>query len=200
MNKLAFVSTLAAASMASTVAVAGPRYHTAAPPPAYHGSQAFADVMSSVPIYRTVRVEEPRRECWDERVVYEDRRSQDYWFDNGVAGGVVGAIAGGIAGHQFGKGRGKDAATVLGAVIGAGVGQRVAVQNTRRDPGYQRVGYEERCQTVTKYRTEQRIDAYDVTYRFGGQTYQTTLPYDPGARLAVDVSVRPLSQSYPVSY
>lgn len=191
------------ASLVATAAVAGPR-HDPANNGRYEGGPEYADVVSAQPRYRTVRIEEPRRECWDERVVYEEPRDNGYWFDNGVAGSVVGAIAGGVAGHQFGKGRGKDAATVLGAVIGAGVGQRVAVNNSRRNrapESYERVGYEERCQTVTDYRTEQRIEAYDVAYRYGGRVYHTTLPYDPGARIPVDVSVRPLeAEPYPVSY
>ena len=144
-----------------------------------------------------MRIEEPRRECWDERVVYRDSpRDRGYWFDNSAAGSVVGAIAGGVAGHQFGKGRGKDAATVLGAVIGAGVGQRVAVTNSRAEPSYERVGYEERCETITDYRTEQRVEAYNITYQYGGRTYHTTMPHDPGARIPVNVDVRPVGGSF----
>lgn len=152
----------------------------------------YAQVVSAQPIYREVRIEQPRRECWDEQVVYEDRRS-DYWMSNGVAGSLIGAIAGGVAGHQFGKGRGKDAATALGAVIGAGVGQRVANQNRPARRNVQHVGYEEVCTTVVDYQTEQRVEAYDVTYRYGGREYHTQMPYDPGARIPVDVNVRPVS-------
>lgn len=194
---------MAVATLVATQSVAGPK-HDSANHGRYGGGPDYADVVSAEPIYRTVRIEEPRRECWDERVVYEERPDNGYWFDNGVAGSVVGAIAGGVAGHQFGKGRGKDAATVLGAAIGAGVGQRVAVNNSRRNPGpesYERVAYEERCQTITDFRTEQRIEAYDIAYRYGGRIYRTTLPYDPGSRIPVDVSVRPAEAApYPVSY
>jgi uncharacterized protein YcfJ len=197
MNKRVVLSITVVASVIAGPALADPRHA----PGRFEGPE-YADVVSADPIYRTVRIEEPRRECWDERVVYEERERDGYWFDDGVAGSVVGAIAGGVAGHQFGKGRGKDAATVLGAVIGAGVGQRVAVRNRNPAPGaYERVGYEERCQTITEHRTEQRIESYDVAYRYGGRTYHTTLPYDPGERIAVDVSVRPsVHTSRPVSY
>lgn len=152
----------------------------------------YAEVLSSTPVYRDVRIEQPRRECWDQQVNYEERR-QAPWFNNGVGGSVVGAIAGGVAGHQFGKGRGKDAATVLGAVIGAGIGQRVALENSRPRETVQHVGYEQVCQTVVEHRIEQRVDGYDIAYRYGGQTYHTRMPYDPGARLPVDVNIRPVS-------
>lgn len=187
MNKLV-LPLCAVVSLAATQAAAGSRHDDNG----YRADRGYeyAKVLAAEPIYRSVRIEEPRRECWDEQVVYEDRRD-DYWMSNGAAGAIVGAIAGGVAGHQFGKGRGKDAATAVGAIIGAGVGQRVAIQNSRPYERAQRVSYEERCRTVSAYRTEQRVEGYDVTYRYGGRMYHTTLPYDPGERLAVDVDVRP---------
>ncbi|TDU32084.1 uncharacterized protein YcfJ [Panacagrimonas perspica] len=199
MNKLALPLMIAAVSLAATQAEAGSRYRYADNDRSDRWEEPsrtqyeYAEVVSANPIYRTVRVEQPRRECWDERVVYNERQDRDYWMDNGTAGGLVGAIAGGVVGHQFGKGRGNKAATALGAVIGAGIGQRAAVQNSRERSGsYERVGYEERCETKTDYRTEQRIDGYDVAYRYGGRVYNTTMPYDPGARIPVDVNVRPV--------
>lgn len=162
-----------------------------------HGRRSdveYAHVMSAVPIYRSVRVDEPRRECWDERVVYQDR--EGYWMDNGTGGAIVGAIAGGVAGHQFGKGRGKDAATALGALIGAGVGQRVAVRHA--PPVREHVGYERRCSTLHETRYEERIEGYDVAYRYNGRIYHTRMPYDPGDRIAIRVDVRPVG--YPSDY
>lgn len=196
MNRLA-LPLIAALSLAATQAVAGPRPH-------YDdddrrdrweepGQYEYAEVVAANPIYRTVRIEQPRRECWDERVVYEERPDRGYWMNDGTAGGLIGAIAGGVVGHQFGKGRGNKAATALGAVIGAGVGQRVAVRNSReRQDSYERVAYEERCETITEHRTEQRIEAYDIAYRYGGRVYHTTMPHDPGSRIPVDVNVRPV--------
>ena len=201
MNKLATLPLIAVLGLASaTQAVAGPRYRYAADEdrsdrweePRRGDRYEYAEVVSAEPIYRTVRIEQPRRECWDERVVYNEGRDDGYWMNNGTAGGLIGAIAGGVVGHQFGSGRGKKAATALGAVIGAGVGQRVGVQNSRPRESYERVGYEERCETVTDYRTEQRVEAYDVSYRYGGRIYNTTMPHDPGNRIPVDVNVRPV--------
>tara|TARA_R110000787_G_scaffold57455_14_gene131266 strand:+ start:411 stop:1034 length:624 start_codon:yes stop_codon:yes gene_type:complete len=206
MNKLA-IPLIAALSLAATPVLAGHKhrhrdYYPAYDP--YYPPQAaaepryapqtieYADVISAQPIYRSVRIEQPRRECWDERVVREEHRGGP-WFNNGVAGSAIGAIAGGVAGHQFGKGRGKDAATVIGAVIGAGIGQRVALENSAPRETVQHVGYEQVCQTVVEHTTEQRIDGYDISYQYGGRTYHTRMPYDPGARIPVDVNVRPVS-------
>lgn len=202
MNKLATLPLIAVLGLATaTQAVAGRGYDyddddrsDRWEEPRRGDRYEYAEVVSAEPIYRTVRIEEPRRECWDERVVYNERRDDGYWMNNGTAGGLIGAIAGGVVGHQFGSGRGKKAATALGAVIGAGVGQRVAVENSRpRSSGsYERVGYEERCETKVQYRTEQRVEAYDVEYRYGGRIYNTTWPHDPGNRIPVDVNVRPV--------
>lgn len=150
----------------------------------------FAEVISAQPIYRSVRIEEPRRECYDERVVYQEQRG-GYYNDNG-AGTIVGAVIGGVLGHQVGRGHSRRAATAIGAVIGAGVGQQVSRQHAPRPETVQRVGYEEVCNTVVDHRVEQRIESYDVTYRYGGRTYHTSMPYDPGRRIPVDVNVRPV--------
>ena len=56
----------------------------------------------------------------------------------------------------------------------------------------ERVVYEPRCRTVDSSRYEQRIEGYDVTYRYNGQTYTTQMAYDPGTRLPVRVDVSPL--------
>jgi uncharacterized protein YcfJ len=198
-----------AGSLAATSAFAGERYEDDDDRDYAPEGTEYAKVTGVEPIYRTVRISEPRRECWDERVAYNNPQQPAYLFDNGIAGAVVGAIAGGVAGHQFGNGRGKDAATAAGALIGAGIGQRVAVENYGRYPGQpaaQRVGYEERCKTVENVRTEQRIESYDVSYKYNGRTYRTNMPYDPGARIPVDVEVRPRvyspgrSDTRPVSY
>lgn len=199
MNKLALapIAALIAASLVATPALAGHKYRYAEdrsdrweePRPSRGDRYEYAEVVSATPIYRTVRIEEPRRECWDEQVVYDEGPRH---HNHGAGGAILGAILGGVAGHQFGSGRGNAAATAVGAVIGAGVGQRVANQHQHPQPRAQRVGYEEVCETRVDHRTEQRIEAYDVEYRYGGRLYNTTMPYDPGNRIPVDVNVRPV--------
>lgn len=146
----------------------------------------YAKVVSADPVIRQVRVSEPQRECHEEpvteRTVY--RGSQD------PAAPLFGAIIGGVIGHQFGGGRGKDVATVAGALIGA---NHVATHGSSGNRVVERTVYETRCSTVHYARYEDRIEGYNVAYRYQGHTYRTWLPYDPGKRMRVRVDVSPVA-------
>lgn len=48
------------------------------------------------------------------------------------------------------------------------------------------------CKTVTEKRARESIVAYRVTYRYGAETETTRLSYDPGERIAVNVSLSPM--------
>jgi uncharacterized protein YcfJ len=48
------------------------------------------------------------------------------------------------------------------------------------------------CRTITESQPRERVTAYRVTYRYRGYTATTQLSYDPGDRLAVNVSLSPL--------
>jgi len=145
----------------------------------YPSDQAYAEVLSSTPVYRQVRVITPRQECYQQQVVYND-------YGNSLAGTLLGGLVGGVVGHQIGRGSGNAIATGLGAVVGASVGNNIARANAG-----QQVGYQQRCTVVNDVHYEQRPDGYDVTYRYGGRIYRTRLPYDPGPRLLVNVNVAP---------
>lgn len=190
MNKLMIVAGISSAVLVAQAAHAGRYYdddYRGYPRGRDHDrSVEYARVVSAAPIYREVRISQPRQECWDEPVSYRDPR----YSNNVTAGGLIGAIAGGVIGHQFGGGSGKAAATAVGAVVGAGIGANTAAANTPRS---YRTGYEQRCRYVPDSYTEQRVEAYDVTYRYNGRLYRTRTPYDPGDRIAVDVDVRPVA-------
>jgi len=146
----------------------------------------YARVIDVRPIVRIVTVTSPERECWEEQREYRIARRSP-----GVAGStLVGAIVGGVIGHQFGSGSGNDAATAAGALIGAAVGADGA---RRRGADYEDVYTRpvRRCRTNYRSREEERIDGYDVTYRYHGQKYRTRMPFDPGDRLRIRVDVRP---------
>jgi uncharacterized protein YcfJ len=133
---------------------------------------------------RQVRVETPRRECWDDVRHVESR---PHISDPGVGGRtLLGGIIGGVIGHQFGSGRGRDAATIAGTAIGASVGY----DSARRVGG----GHEEvvqRCAVRYENQYEERIDGYRVTYEYNGREYTTRMPYDPGRQMRVRVAVAP---------
>jgi uncharacterized protein YcfJ len=140
----------------------------------------YAKVVSSQPIVRTVTVRTPVRECWQETQYYSryERRRDS----SGRA--LAGAVIGGVIGHQFGSGRGKDAATVAGSMIGAAIGHGPVRRVDVAEPI-------ERCATRYENRLEERIDGYQVLYRYHGQTYSTRMPYDPGKKIKVRVDIRP---------
>lgn len=147
-------------------------------------SSTYADVVSSKPIYREVEISTPREECWKEKVAHRDN---PHW---GVtAQTVTGGLIGGAIANKTVNGSKRGAATALGALIGASIGANRAAN--QRDDAREYVTYEERCRTVQEHRTEQRLDGYDVSYRYGGQIYHTRMPYDPGRRMRVQVSVSP---------
>lgn len=132
-----------------------------------------AKVISSTPIYE--RVNEPRRECSTETV-------QGTPKERTMGGAIVGGIAGGLLGSQVGGGQGRTAATAAGAIAGVLVGDRIA--NPEQAPRSEQV---ERCRDVDNYR--EVIKGYTVTYRYNGQEGTTTLPYHPGEKVQVGVSV-----------
>lgn len=166
----------------------------AAPPPwsnarhnrGDHDGYDYARVVYVEPIVRRIRVETPRRECWDETRFVESR---PHISDPAVGGRtLLGGIIGGVIGHQFGSGRGNDAATIAGAVIGSSIGY----DSARRQVGVvteERVV--QRCATRYERDYEERIDGYRVTYEYNGREFTTRMPYDPGNTMRVRVAVAP---------
>ena len=176
MNKLTL---MAAAATAVGGMLAGiPAAH------AGHERWEYAKVVRAEPVVRHVRVASPRQECWEEPVT--ERTVRGGHPNPGAV--LIGGIIGGVIGHQFGKGHGQDVATAAGAVIGA----HAAARNHYQDRHVvERTVYETTCRTHRDVRTVERIDAYDVTYKYHGRLYHTRLPYDPGHRIRVRVDVSP---------
>lgn len=151
----------------------------------------WAKVVDVDPIVRRIRVEEPRRECWDE-TRYEPGRVRRE--GTSTAGGMIlGGIIGGAIGNQIGRGDGRRAATVAGAIIGSAIGHDTA---ERRGPPrtYEEPGREytvEKCDVRYETRWDERVEGYDVEYVYNGRSYHTRLPYDPGEKLRIRVGVQP---------
>ncbi len=150
-----------------------------------YGGPEYARVTHVEPLVRQVRVTTPQRECWDEPVRHVEHHN-DHTTGRTILGGIIGAAIG----NQIGRGRGNDAATIAGGLAGAAIGANSA----RRDRySEEYVSYEERCRTVYSEHIEERIDGYEVTYRYGGRSYTTLTDEHPGKRIPVDVRVRPVS-------
>ena len=79
---------------------------------------------------------------------------------------------------------------IAGTLIGASVASGVS----RRSGGYSTTEYARpvtRCETSYQSHREERIDGYNVIYKYHGQKYATRTPMDPGKRLRIRVDVRP---------
>ncbi|HUR40105.1 MAG TPA: glycine zipper 2TM domain-containing protein [Verrucomicrobiae bacterium] len=144
----------------------------------------YARVVDVDPIYRDVRVREPREVCTEEpvteRVVHRGHAHPGAM--------LFGAVVGGVIGHQFGGGRGQDVATAAGAVIGA---SHAANRTDRGDRVTERTVYETRCERVHETRYVSRIEGYDVTYRYNGRLFYTRTDEHPGSRIRVRVDAEP---------
>lgn len=119
---------------------------------------------------------QPRQECHTE---YRQQQPQG----RNVGGSILGGLAGGILGNQVGGGNGRTAATAAGAIAGAIVGDRVE-NNQQQDQ--QQV---QQCRTVDNWQS--RNNGYSVTYEYNGHNYTSVMPYDPGERVRLRVSLNP---------
>ncbi|NND90951.1 MAG: hypothetical protein HKN42_08805 [Granulosicoccus sp.] len=174
----------------------------------------YAPVIDVQPVYREVRLREPRQECWTEEqqviVGYQDtvrrdrypRRGRETHGPSGNA--IVGGLIGGVIGNQLGRGHSSQSragATVAGAIIGGAIANEAGgeVSRHRRPQRSPRVEsrpiYEtrqvERCKRVVESRSERQLQHYNVTYRYKGRKFVTQLPRDPGNRIELQVSVSP---------
>lgn len=141
-----------------------------------------------------------RQECWNEQSnnydnnYYRDANGRLYRSDNNgnVGGTVIGALVGGVVGSQIGDGKGQTAATIGGAVVGGVIGNSIS-----RGDGYDR--YTDNSNTVRRCRTvndgnvnRQTSSGYNVTYRYGNQTYRSYMNVNPGRSIRVMVNVQPI--------
>ena len=137
-------------------------------------SYGYAQVLRADEVFETVRTRVPEERC-DE---VERRQS-----GKTTGGTVIGAIVGAALGNQVGKGDGRKAATVAGAVAGGMVGHNIAQRRAEAEA--------RGCTLVEVEREERQVVGYDVEYMYKGEKYMSRLPYDPGNRLRIRVSVMP---------
>jgi uncharacterized protein YcfJ len=137
----------------------------------------YARVVSVAP--QVEQFNQPQQECHTEYVQAAQPQAR------GRGGSIIGGIAGGLLGNQVGGGHGRTAATAAGAIAGAIVGDRVENNNgavVTEQPV-------QRCRMVDNWQS--RTNGYAVTYEYQGRTYTNVMPYDPGQRLRLRVSIAP---------
>ena len=137
----------------------------------------FARVVSVTP--QVEQVNYPQQECRDEYVPVQRQQ-------RGIGGSLLGGVAGGILGNQVGGGNGRAVATAAGAIAGAIVGDRL---ENNGNPAVVEQQPVRSCRTIDNWQS--RTNGYAVTYEYHGHTYTNILPYDPGERMRVRVSVMP---------
>ncbi len=160
-----------------------------------HGRHyASAQVVRVDPIFDRYR-NDSREHCWYEPSGYRGH-------DDGSDGAILGAIVGGALGNTVGHGDGRAASTIAGAVIGGSIGY-----NVDRNNGYDgyRDGSVRRCERESGYgygrdRYDERVVAYDVTYRYAGHTYHAVTDYHPGNRIRVLVDGRSYDRHDRIGY
>ena len=135
----------------------------------------YARVVAVAP--QVEQVNHPRQECHTE---YQQEQRQS----RGYGGSVLGGVAGGLLGNQIGRGNGRTVATAVGAITGAIVGDRIGDNQTN---SVERPIQE--CRNVDHW--ESRNNGYAVTYDYHGHRYTSVMPYDPGDRVRLHVSLAP---------
>lgn len=144
----------------------------------------YAKVTHVSPIYETITIREPHKQCHlEERVVrHHSQRS--------ATPTIVGALIGGAIGNKLGHNKSNKR---VGAIAGAILGGSIASDYSRNNRQQQHHTKTERvCNTTHSTRYEKQVTGYDVNYKYRGRTYSTVTHTHPGDRLQVAVDVRPI--------
>ena len=162
----------------------------AAPPPwsnsRYNRASSeydYAPVTRVEPIVRQVRIETPRRECYDDVRYVESAQSECRRPD-------------GARRHHRRRASATRSAAATAGMPRQSRARRSAPASVTTAPS-RRYGSEtreevvQRCDVRYEHEYEERIDGYRVTYEYNGREYTTRLPYDPGERIKVRVAVAP---------
>ncbi len=147
-----------------------------------------AEVLESIPVYRTVEISIPHQECWNEEVVRNERRYNDHRSNtSGLLGAVIGGALGNAVGHNKSN---KRIGAVVGALLGNSIARDISSQSNR--DSVRRIELVERCETAYDFREEQKLVGYDVLYGYNGQEYSVRMSRDPGASVRIRVNVEPV--------
>ncbi len=195
MNKKFIVFFIGLATLYGSTAMAGDNWKQNR----HHSKSKFidyAEVVDIEPIYRTVLITVPEKECRPK----ETHRTTKYRTNNatgnmvlgGIIGGVVGNIVGNRMGRKAGHNKARGIATVAGSIIGATIGHDLAKPTHAQT---EKVRYVQNCNTHVRQREEYRLDGYQVTYRYRGEQFTTHMDEKPGRHIKVTVKLTPAHHS-----
>ncbi len=140
----------------------------------------YGRVLSVEPVYRYYR-----QPVGDHSCTRYDQRAPNY---TSYTGTVFGAVVGGALGHRIGDAHGDpDVAAVAGGLLGAAIGRDI----DRRAQYYRGMRVDGPCRVSHSERTRRELVEYQVTYRYNGEVHRTTMDYDPGEWVRVNVDITP---------
>ncbi len=150
--------------------------------------EAYAQVISAIPVYETVQRRFPSSHCW-----VETERIRRARIDHRTSPAIVGGVIGGAIGHAIGHGhKNKRLGAAVGTVLGMAIGNDIKQHHRRSAPTKIEYRDVERCERHDKISTFEQLVGYDVTYQYSGQRYTTHMREHPGDRIRVVVDVRPV--------
>ena len=171
----------------------------------------YARVVNVLPIYKQVRYQQPKQECWIEDqqhiIQYQGQNNKRRGTSRSTGDVLIGGVIGGVIGNQLtrkGSSRARTGATVAGAIIGSALAGESSDRTKRHrrysessNNGYQsQPSYEtrpvKRCENTTETHYREQLQGYDVTYRYRGENFKTRMKRNPGDRIKIQVSVRPV--------
>ena len=152
----------------------------------YDNNYEFAKVVDVQPIYENYQIPETRRVCDNGN----RNRTQPSQHRSNGGGAILGGIIGGLIGNRFGKGNGRRAATAAGVLVGSSIGSQAKPQGYYSNNHRSNHRNYNQCYSQKEYRTEQRLNGYNVSYDYNGRIYQTRLQNHPGDRVRVQVNVQ----------
>jgi len=153
-----------------------------------NGYTDYAKVTEAVPIYETIRVKKPHKQCHlEERVVHQKS-------NRSATPKILGALIGGAIGNELGHNKSnKRVGALAGAILGGSIASDIA-RNSHHRHSNQYTKTERVCHTTHTVSHEKQLNGYEVSYRYKGNTYQTFMHNHPGKRIRVAVDVRPLDE------
>ena len=144
-----------------------------------HQRIRYAKVVHVKPIYKTVRIEKPRRHC----ETYQDRGANVTLHQHSPEAVIMGGVVGGIVGHELGRSGNREISTLAGIVIGSAIAHDVTSINHSYSIDNDR-SYTE-CHRHTRVIEKQKLTGYKVKYKYRGQIYTTRMRHHPGKRLPI---------------
>jgi uncharacterized protein YcfJ len=159
----------------------------------YDGSDRYADRRDDR--YNEDRYGDRRYDDRYGRDRYDDRyNDRNYGTETGRnVASVIGGIVGAALGSKVGGGSARYATAAVGSMVGGMAGREIYETTQRnKQPKMAKVTV---CDPVRdgddrSYRTENTVNAYDVTYEYAGRQHIARTNYHPGDRIRVRVDVQ----------